>query len=161
MCEFRNQIFFFFVPKTKSANHQKHQPARCSEFHVVFLEVQFGTKEQQDPNYGSQVRICLNCCHISLGRRSHFHQSVSLRTRILPPEAQTLNQVREWTNDEVVAWAKTLIEEQHAELLKTQDITGHSLLQMTQEDFEDCGIPVGSAENLKEAILACSGGSQG
>jgi len=57
-----------------------------------------------------------------------------------------------WTIDEVYKWAANIIKPGHAQKLKTQEIDGSSLLEMTKLDLDRCGLPVGPATNLIQEI---------
>ncbi len=59
---------------------------------------------------------------------------------------------KKWTIDQVCEWASTVIESEHAQKLKPQEIDGSSLFLMTKLGFESCGIPGGPATNLMNAI---------
>ena len=60
----------------------------------------------------------------------------------------------EWSVDDVVYWATNVvkIDEEDAEKLRSQKIKGTSLQEMTKEDFERCGIPIGPAAELIKEI---------
>ena len=59
--------------------------------------------------------------------------------------------VETWTIDMVCEWAKEIIDTEDTIKLKEQKIDGEALLDMTYDDFERCGIPIGPAKKLDRA----------
>jgi len=59
-----------------------------------------------------------------------------------------------WTIDQVYQWAVGIVKvkPEHAQKLKDEEITGAYLQLMTEERLKSCGIPVGPAAGLSEAV---------
>jgi hypothetical protein len=64
--------------------------------------------------------------------------------------------VAQWTVDEVFEWAKTIVAEKHARILKVQEVDGQVLLALTEEKLvkKPYKILGGPATKLEIAIKA-------
>lgn len=62
--------------------------------------------------------------------------------------------VQEWTSDEVECWAveKVNIDKEDAAKLLVNKISGRALLKMSENNFIQCGIPLGPTLLLLEAL---------
>jgi hypothetical protein len=76
----------------------------------------------------------------------------------VPPSAPppTTDQVQAWSVEQVRDWAQAVVGHKHASVLEKQEISGDQLLKVTKEELERCGIPMGPAGKLMDAIKLLS-----
>ena len=113
----------------------------------------------------ADVHVSLTTPVASIGMRNGFMTLVRSFSITAPHDdggvlsSTTPPPVVKWSIDDVVKWASNVkgVLPEDIDLLKKQRIDGESLLRMTKEDFERCGIPIGPASNLFAAIQRLDG----